>query len=149
MLKEYERFVILDQASKKPAFFADVNWNENDEATNEGKVLKFIIGTGDDKKEFYIKREDLKNLLLYVGDSKVMMSLSPQNINRSREYETVVGITAKKDIRKGERIVVPISLRLPDIQDVALVEAMKRVALPTEVKKQMTENIKKNPNFYK
>uniref|UniRef100_A0A7V3JAD3 Uncharacterized protein n=1 Tax=candidate division CPR3 bacterium TaxID=2268181 RepID=A0A7V3JAD3_UNCC3 len=129
MLENYEKFHLCDLA-KENDIFVEVNWNPEDEKTNQCKVLKFILPCDTEKKEAFIKREDLKNLLFYISEPMTQMKMGTQILGRSREYETVVGITAKKDIRKGERIVVPLKLRLPDIEDIALVEAMKRFKIP-------------------
>jgi hypothetical protein len=129
MLETHEKFQFLDLAGKNN-FQVEVNWNPEDEKTNQCKVLKFIFPCDTEKKEAFIKREHLKNLLFYIGEPTTQMKMGKQILGRSREYETVIGITAKQDIKKGERIVVPLKLRLPDIEDIALVEAMKRFKIP-------------------
>ncbi len=109
MLKSHEKFHMLDVA-KQNDFWIEANFKEDDEATNEGKVLKFTFPDG---KTSYIKRDDLNQILFAIGTPTDQMKMIPQTLTKVKWYETVLSVKANKDIKKGENITFPIKLTLP------------------------------------
>lgn len=106
----------IPDVSKKNDFEVEVNWNPKDKKTNECKYLRFIFPNG---QIALVKREAFQAFLFAVGTEEDQRKLIPTTTNHVRWYETVLGITAKKDIRKGEKIVVPVKLTLPAFEDQA------------------------------
>jgi len=109
MLKEPARIVIPDKGGKNDITI-DVNWNPEDKESNDCKVLKL---TYPDKKTAFIDRDKLMSFLFMVGTPDQQRDLIPQTLTMVREYQTVIGIKATKDIRKGEDIVVPVKFDIP------------------------------------
>ena len=110
MMIDHQKFRVPDQSGGKGDFFAEVNWNPEDKETNECGVIKF---TFPDKTQAYVKREHLHAILFAMGSPSEQKKMIPTTLTKTRWYETVVSVTAKKDIYKGEQITFPIKLSLP------------------------------------
>lgn len=119
MLTSHQAFRFADKGTGKE-FTAEVNWNGND---NCAKV-RFNFPNGD---KVVVDRNGLNAMLFAMGNRTEQMKMIPQVETRSRHYETVLGITAKKDIRKGEQIVVPVSIALPTFEEEVIAEAKRDV----------------------
>ena len=104
---------MIDNGGKND-FFLEVNWNPDDETTNECKVLKI---TFPDKSVAYIKKEHLNAVLFAIGTEVEQRQMIPQKLVKTRWYETVLSVKATKDIRRGENITFPVKLSLPDQTD--------------------------------
>lgn len=124
MITEHEKFQIFDEMKGRGNnFFMEVNWlGDNDEETNNCKLIKFVFPDG---KESLIKKEHLNAILFAIGTKAEQMKMIPQVIRKVKHYETVIGIKAIKDIKKGENIVVPISLSLPSTEEEAIAEVKR------------------------
>ncbi len=103
----------MSSLDKKEKFIIEANWKVDDPKTNEGKVLKFTFGD----KVAYISRNDLNQILFSIGDPQSQRKLIPQTIIKKKWYETVLGITAQKNIKKGEKIVVKVKIDLPSTEE--------------------------------
>ena len=121
MLLEHEKFLLVDKNGKYK-LFAEINWEPNNQNTNEGKVLKFTCPGGE---ELYVDRKILNEMLFAIGRPEDQQKLIPQKLTRTRWYETVLSVKATKDIRKGEEIVFPIKLSLPAIEEEVIGEIKK------------------------
>ena len=123
MLKTHEKIRVPD-INKEKDFFAEVNWAPKDKRTNECKVIRFSFPNGDSA---LVLREHLNAILFAIGKEEDQRKLIPQTINRSRHYETVVGVVATKNIQKGEQINFPIKLTLPTFSEEIIAEAQRDV----------------------
>ena len=121
MLKHHEKFRLVD-LNGKPAATVEVNWNPEDPKTNECKVLKFTYPDGTTS---HVERKLLNELLFAIGKSEDQQKLIPQVNRKVRWYETVLGVRATKDIRKGETINFPIKITLPSIEEEVIGELSK------------------------
>lgn len=128
MLTEHHKCNFIDQ-SDKHAFTAEVNWEPDNEKTNNSKIVKLHC---EDGKYAYIKREHLLEFLFAIGQPEDQQKMIPQTLTSTRWYETVLSIKATKNIRKGEEIVFPIKLSLPPIEQEIIAEA-KRTAIKTNI----------------
>ncbi len=100
----------------------EVNWSDAEDVRNCQRIR---IAFEKDAKPFVIKKEELNALTFAMGNRQEQMKMIPQVETRSRHYETVLGITATKDIKKGEKIVVPVSLALPTFEEEIIAEAKR------------------------
>lgn len=126
MITEYEKFVVPSE-NEKP-FYIEVNWKgEKDEETNNCKVLKITFPDG---TESFVKKEYLNSLLFAIGTAAEQRELLPQKLTTVRKYQTVLGITAKKNIKKGEKINVQVDIPLPDIEQEIVGEAKRIAGIP-------------------
>ncbi len=123
MLTNHQAFRFADKGSGKE-FSAEVNWNGND---NCAKV-RFNFPNGD---KVVVDRNGLNAMLFAMGNRDEQMKMIPQVETRSRHYDTVLGITAKADIKKGEKIVVPVSIALPTFEEEVIAEAKKDLVRTT------------------
>ncbi len=118
MLLQHERWLLIDQA-KKNDFNCEVNFREGDEATNKCQIFKFIFPDG---KESFIKRDDLLQILFACGKPEDQQKMIPQKIQHIRNYETVLGITATRNIMKGQKINVRVKIPLPKMEEEIIAE---------------------------
>lgn len=109
MISHHEKFRFTDENKKTP-FFMEVNWNPKDKKSNQAKIIKVIHPDG---TETYIKREHFNAFLFAIGKPSEQREMIPQKQQTVRTIETTLGIKATKDIRKGERINVPVKLDIP------------------------------------
>lgn len=119
MIDTHEKFRVPDEGKTHELIF-EVNWNQNDPKSNECKLIRVTMPNGD---VCLIKKEHLNAILFAIGTESEQRKLVPQRVGHSRHYSTVLGITATKDIRKGEKIVVPVTLTLPTVYEEVIGEA--------------------------
>lgn len=122
MLDAYEKFRMIDQA-KKNDFFAEVNYSSNKDVIN-CQVVKFTFPDG---KESFVDKKHLIEMLFAMGTENEQTDMVPYKITRAKWYETILSVVAKKDIRKGEKIVFPIKITLPS-QEQEMVSGFKKLA---------------------
>lgn len=103
MIEDYQKFRIPDSNGKNH-IEAEVNWEEGQ---NKCEMIKLTFADG---KKAFIKRKDLAEILFAIGDRETQMSLTPQKITTVHHVRTILGIQAKKDIRKGEMVNFPIEV---------------------------------------
>jgi len=119
MITGHEKFRLTD-LGKKNDFTIEVNYKGDEDAeTNECKILKITFSDG---KECYIEKEKLNSVLFAIGTAAEQRQMIPQVIRRSRWYETVISVKAKKDIRKGEDITFPLKITLPTEEEAVIAE---------------------------
>lgn len=118
MITHYEKFRIIDE-NKEKEFFVEVNWDEKDEKTNNCKILKITFPNGD---QVLVKKEYLNSMLFAIGTAAEQQKMIPQTIKRSKWYETIISVKAKKDILKGENITFPLKITLPSVEQEAIAE---------------------------
>jgi len=119
MIKHYEKFRLIDENGQNELLI-EVNWNPKDEKTNDCKLLKLTYPDG---KQAFVKKEYLNSLLFVIGTAKDQQKMIPQKITTVRKYTTVLGITAQKDIKKGEEIKCAVEINLPGVVDEIISQA--------------------------
>lgn len=119
MLEGYEKLQVVDTSERTTGVTFEVNWDESNPETNECKILKMSTPDG---KTHYVKKEIFMAFLWLIGNPDEQRKMIPQTFHRTKWYETVVGITATKDIKKGEKINFPLKLSLPSIEEEAIAE---------------------------
>lgn len=88
----------------------EVNWKPEDPLTNNCQLVRFTAPNGD---QIYVKREHLIAALFTIGTEDQQAKMVPHAIQEVRNYQTVLGITADQDIKKGQKINVRVSIPLP------------------------------------
>ncbi len=136
MLDTYEKFRLTNKTGRtdQDNLFAEVNWSDKEEIQG-CKVIKFTLGD----KTAIIDRNELNAMLFTIGTSQDQQKMIPQIIRRSKWYETIIGVKAKKDICKGEEIRFPLKITLPSIEEEAI----------AEIKQQKSEVLLKIPKVDK
>jgi len=122
MIKDYDKFRIFDKDGKT-LFYVEVNWKD-DPAINECKLLKMTPADNPDK-HYFVQKEMLMGLLWVIGTNEEQRKMIPGTIKKTRLYESVIGIKAQKDIKKGEMINFPLRLTLPSIDEEIILDATK------------------------
>ena len=110
MLKQHEKFNIIDVGSRQTGMFWEVNWDPKDKSTNDCKVVKMTFSDG---KEHFVSTKILLEILFALGKPGDQQNLIPQTLETIHHYKTVLGIKATKDLTKGEMINFPIELSVP------------------------------------
>ena len=134
MLMEHEKIRIPD-IGKERDLVLEVNWNPKDKRTNECKVIRLHYPDG---SMATVKREYLHAVLFAIGTEEQQRKLIPQTITRVKNYETTLGITASKDIMKGEKINVRVKIPLPAMEQEVISE------MKTELSKKGLNWLQKN-----
>ena len=119
MIKHFEKFQLIDEAGKNNLII-EVNWNPEDDDTNNCKILKLTYPDGTNA---YVKKEYLNSLLFVIGTAEEQQKMIPQKLTTVRKYSTVLGITAKQDIKKGEEIKCAVEIDLPAVVSDIISEA--------------------------
>lgn len=109
MIETHERFRMMD-LDKKNNFFIEVNWNPNDDKTNQCKVLKIEFPNGDTT---FLDRKHFNELLFAIGKPEDQQKMIPQTTETVHWRRTTLGVKATKDIRKGEMMNFPIEISFP------------------------------------
>lgn len=105
-----ETHEILSIADGGEVLKMEVNWNPDDPKTNKCQQIKFIHHDG---KVSYVDRDHLIAAIFTIGTEDQQSKLVPHAIQEIRNYETILGINANKDIKKGEKINVRVRIPLP------------------------------------
>jgi len=122
MLEEYQKFKMLDLSGKGNHFFIEVNWNPEDEKTNQCKVLKVTFPNGDTA---FIKKELLLSLLWVIGKRSEQRKMIPQKITKVRHYITTLWVQIKQDMKKGDILKIPVNISLPAVSEEVIAELKK------------------------
>lgn len=101
MLTEHHKVELLDK-NKKHKFFAEVNWEPDNEKINNSKVIRLSC----DEKYAYVDVKHFMEFLFAVGNPQQQQRLIPQTVTRVHEQQMKLAIKATKDIKKGEEIVM-------------------------------------------
>lgn len=100
MIKDHEKIRLPDENGKHDLFF-EVNWDTENTKTNGCKVLKVTLPDG---KEAFIKRDYFHAFLFAISREEEQRKMIPQILTKVHSKETMFGVKATKDIRKGEMI---------------------------------------------
>lgn len=118
MITSHEKFKVPDEGKTHELIF-EVNWNPHDKKSNNCQIVRVTMPNGD---AVLIRKEHLNAILFAIGTEEEQQKMIPQTLTHSRIYETVVGVTAQKDIRKGEKVIFPIKLTLPTLEETVIGE---------------------------
>ncbi len=103
MITDPRQIGLADFSNNHPVVEFMVNWNDK---VQNCEYVKIKIAD----EEAVLRREHLSGLLFMIGTDKEQRDLIPQRIEQVNRFETILGITATKDIRKGEKINVRVSI---------------------------------------
>ena len=120
MIKGYEKLRIPDE-TKVNDVLMDVNWNPHDKETIDCKMIRLTVGG----KTAVIRKDHFMGFLFAIGNEEEQRKMIPVVERRSRWYETMITVKAKKDIHKGEDLTFPLKLTLPTLEQEALSELKK------------------------
>jgi len=108
MLQEFNIFNFTDKSGKGNKLTAEVNWATNEDIKN-CKTIRFNLNG----EECFVDRNELNTFLFSIGTDEDQVKMIPQRLTTTRHYETILTIKAMNDIKKGESINVPVSIKLP------------------------------------
>lgn len=109
MLKGYEKLRIPDE-NKLHDMVWEVNWNPHDKKTSDCKLVRVTFPGG---QTSLVKKEHMLSALFAIANAEEQLKMVPVQKTLSRWYETIVSVTATKDVKKGEELTFPIKLSLP------------------------------------
>lgn len=109
MLDTYEKFALPD-LSKKNTFTVEVNWESANKKTNQCKILKIMSPSGE---VAYVDQKHFVEMVFAIGTAEQQRKMIPQTLETVHWRDTILGIQATKDIRKGEQINFPIKISFP------------------------------------
>lgn len=111
MIQGHEAFQIEDSNGKNHLTL-EVNWSE-DSKVKDCQLVKVTMRTDKGDYTAIIRRDLFYSFLFAIGRAEEQREIIPQTLTKVRWLETVLGIKATKDIRKGEMINVPVKLSIP------------------------------------
>ena len=117
MLSEPEKFNIKVISGNPMSI--EVNWRPEDEETNNCKVLRIKVGD----KESYLATGDLRTILFAISDKEEQKKMMPLQMITQRKWNTVLGIKAHKNIKKGEMVNFSVDIPLPPIEEEIMYQA--------------------------
>ena len=117
MIKNYEKLRIPDE-SKLNDMLIEVNWSPYDKSSMDCRLIRVTLGG----QTAVIRKDHFMGFLFTIGTQEEQRKMIPTTERRSRWYETVISVKAKKDIRKGEDITFPLKLTLPTMEQEAISE---------------------------
>lgn len=125
MIEEAQKFDLKDLSGKKKcSVFADPK-----KTLVDGKddfmldSLKFRIG----EEEAIFSLGDIRTILFALSDTKAQRDMLPIQMVTQRKYQTVLGIKADRDIKKGEMINFKVDIPLPPIEKEIAQEAARQL----------------------
>lgn len=113
-LREKRKMVIGDVSGRGKDVIFEVNWNK---MVRRRGFIKISI----DGKTAVVEREQLWTILFMLGSADEQEKLVSPFMKQTvvSKYYKVIGVTATKDIRKGEMLNVPLEFTLnPDTNQV-------------------------------
>ena len=122
MITEPEQFRVTDLSGKN-ALVIDVNFKPDDESMNECKVLRVTIGD----KESFIAVGDLRAVLFAISAPEQQRKMLPLNMVTQRRYNTMLGVKAERNIKKGEMINFKVDIPLPPMEQEIMNEAARQI----------------------
>ena len=122
MITNYEKLRIPDEGGKNDLII-EVNYSDDPNVTR-CQILKVNYPDG---SIGYLKRDYLMAMLFSIGRPVDQVSLIPKKIQTVRKYQTILGITANKNIQAGEKINVKVDIPLPPVEDLIIEEAKKQL----------------------
>lgn len=115
-MSERRRFAMADVSGRGGEAVIEVNWNKL--VKNKGYIKISIDG-----KEAVLSREHLYAILFIVGSASEQEKMITPFLKKTQvtKYTKMIGITATKDIRKGEFLNVPLEFTLnPETHQVVI-----------------------------
>lgn len=102
MFTQPQKLVVPDVSGRTPGMTIQANWNS---AVKGASHLRLKFGN----QEIVVKRADLETLLFMLGDEQSQSRYVRSQATIKKKYKIPVQlfVTATKDIRKGEMVVVP------------------------------------------
>lgn len=125
MIEEAQKFDVKDLSGKKKcSVFADPKKVVTDGVEDFTlDSLRFRIG----EEEAILAIGDLRTILFAVSDRKSQGEMLPIQMVTQRKYQTVLGIKADRDIKKGEMINFKVDIPLPPIEREIAQEAARQL----------------------
>ncbi len=108
MITDYQKFQLPDLNNQNNVV-CEVNYTDDPKVAG-CQIIKFTMPDG---QISYVKREHLNQILFAIGSEKDQRKLIPQKIRTVHWFETVLGVKATADIRKGDEIRFPIKASIP------------------------------------
>ena len=109
MISDFDKFILSDE-NKENDFTVEVNWNPNDPKSNHSQLVRFTFPDG---KQSIVKRDLLNAILFAIGKPEDQRKMIPQTLQPVHHWEKKLAIVAKKDIAKGEQIIVGVNGSIP------------------------------------
>ena len=122
MIDSYEKIKIPDEGGRNDLVF-EVNYDD----TPKVQGCKILRVTYPDGSKGYLRRDYIHSMLFAISEAEQQRELIPAKIQIIRKYQTMLGITAQKNIKKGEKINVMVDIPLPPIEREIMETAKKTV----------------------
>ena len=105
MIKEHRKLNLQDLSNRGNDVTMEINWNEG---AKDCKYIKIQMGD----KEAVISKEHLWTLVFMLSDDLQQEKLLPVSQVPVTNYETILNVMARSDVKKGYPFSLPISISL-------------------------------------
>jgi hypothetical protein len=115
-LQERRKLVIGDISGRGKEVLFEVNWNK---LVRKNGYIRISIGG----EESVISREHLWTILFMLGSAEEQQKLTSPFMKKTKvtKFFKMIGVTAMKDLKKGEMLNVPLEFTLnPDTNQVVI-----------------------------
>ena len=125
MIEESQKFDLKDLSGKKKcSIFADPKKTVVDGVEDFTlDSLRFRIGD----EEAIFSLGDIRTILFALSDNKAQRDMLPIQMVTQRKYQTVLGVKADRDIKKGEMVKFKVDIPLPPIEKEIAQEAARQL----------------------
>ena len=123
MMSDHQVMRVPDENKIHPLEL-EVNWNPRDTKSNGCKLIRVLYPDG---RQAILRKEHLMAAMFAFGNEVEQRQLIPQTTTRSKWYKTMLGITAHKDIRKGEKINVNVNIPIPTVEEEVAAEIKREL----------------------
>lgn len=123
MLRGYEKIRVPDEAKQKDFFF-EVNWEKNPK-TDNCQVVRVTFPNGEIA---HVKRDHLHAIFFALGTPEQQQKLIPQTMQRVRQLEGLFKVKATRPIAKGEDVVFPYKISIPEPEEIVYQDIKKKLS---------------------
>ena len=126
MIEESQKFGLKDRNGKVVAtLFAVPDVKEGLFNEKEYTLEDVEIQIGEEKAR--ITLGDLRTILFALSNPKEQKEMMPIAMVTQRRYQTMLGVKAQKDIKKGEVVNFKVDIPLPPIEKEIMMEATRQI----------------------
>ena len=112
---------------EEPQLFPLKDANQRIVATIYALPNKETVEFKINEEKVIISLGDLRTILFALSDNEEQKKMMPLQMVTQRKYQTMLGVKAQKDIKKGEVINFKVDIPLPPIEKEIMMEATRQI----------------------
>ena len=114
MIDEIRKLMLPDSSGRGNHLPILLNWNKK---VGKCKYVRFVLPGGD----CVVHKDHLRSIMFIIGTDEEQRRMGKRRVTTVRTMTKRVEVVTTRDIRKGEKLVFPLTITVPiDIQDKVL-----------------------------